>query len=113
MAADFDVVADLKARGKLCVDAATVFVLPANLNAQGDLDASLYTLPERLEQVIEAKNATNLARWRRKMRCKEAVESVGEYGSYPDLRNADQRRRWRRICERITSIRCRQEMLPL
>ncbi len=50
-------------------------------------------------------NQQNTARWRRRMRCLEAVESVGEYGSYPDLRTPEQRALWLRICIQVKAIR--------
>ncbi len=50
-------------------------------------------------------NQLNIASWRRKMTCLKAVESVGEYGSYPDLRTPQQRVLWLRIRIQVKAIR--------
>lgn len=50
-------------------------------------------------------NQVNVANWRRKMRCVEAVESVGEYGGYADLRTALQRALWLKIRIQVKAIR--------
>lgn len=50
-------------------------------------------------------NQVNVASWRRKMRCLEAVESVGEYDSYPDLRTPLQRALWLSIRIQVKAIR--------
>lgn len=105
MASDFSIAADLKAKGTLCADAAVAFAVRADLHAQGQLDADGYYNETVRWANVETRNVANLAHWRRKMRCKAAVESVGEYGSYRDLRNAEQLMSWSHISTGLTLIR--------